>query len=210
MNNYQFETSELVGAEIDLFVETFNELKKRLPVEFDNDHKLNFQGFELFNHYVSFKIMATIRIERPNSNVHVNFTKVSFCNYHTGHSQTVYTPTVSNMQAWTVATLNKDFGHVIIKQETIIDTITDLITHTELKFPDDKHFSKKFYVLAADHDKALSAMTFAFRNALLDMVADDMLIEIIGKQLIIGNQKPIEPEQTVKMAALADKVAALR
>ncbi len=210
MNNIPFETAGLVGSEIDLFLETYNHLKMQLPVKFDHDKVINFDGFELFSHYTGYKVMASMAIDHSNGNAQVAFTKVGFPGYHTGYSQMVYRPNIYEMQAWIVATLNKDFGHVIIKQETLTDRITDLITHTELKFDDDKHFNKQFYVLASDHDKALSAMNFNFRNAVLDISTNDFLIEIIGNQLIIGNQKPINPEKTLCLAAFADKMIALR
>jgi hypothetical protein len=76
-----------------------------------------------------------------------------------------------------------------------------------LDFDDDKAFSDTFYVLVNDRYKAESAMNRDFRNVIMDMRHEDVIIEIIGHTLIIGHRKPIMPETTIKLAEFVARIA---
>jgi hypothetical protein len=112
-------------------------------------------------------------------------------------------------QLWAFVKLKKDFGRILIRHETLTDKIVELIHPIELDFADDKHFSEKFYVVTNDKDKALLAMNWNFRNAVMDMHADWM-VEIVNNHLLVYNNRTINAEETVQLVEFAGKIASLR
>jgi hypothetical protein len=99
---------------------------------------------------------------------------------------------------------------VIIRTETFVDKLKELLLPLELDFKEDKPFSKRFYVLTDDKDKAANAMTQPFRDAVMSIKETDFIIEIFEHTLIIGNRKPILPEHACYLAEFVTKVAAIK
>ena len=95
----------------------------------------------------------------------------------------------------------------LIRPETLTDKLIELVHPVELDFDDDKAFSDTFYVLVNDRYKAESAMNRDFRNVVMDMRHEDVVIEIINHTLIIGNRKPVMPETTLKLAEFVARTA---
>ena len=113
-------------------------------------------------------------------------------------------------QVWGFVKLKKDFGRVLIRRETFADRIVGLVHPVELKFTDDKPFNNKFYVLANDSEKALNAFTWNFRNVIMGIDDGDIIIEILGDLLIIGNGKYPNAGQISNIAEIAGNIASLR
>jgi hypothetical protein len=180
----------------------FEALKTDFDAEFDDEVQLTFDGFELFTRYLNYGILMAIKVSGFNRCCHLTFTGVDQVRGGQISSDHIH----SDRQNWIIANLNRDFGHVIIKHPTLLDKLMNLLTHTELKFNDDQDFHDRFHVLASDHTKASLAITPAFRNAVTDFAYDDMIIEIVGKKMIIGNLKTFTAENAVAMVLLADKI----
>jgi len=92
----------------------------------------------------------------------------------------------------------------------LVDKILNMVQHVQLQFKDDIAFSKEFYVVANDVEKATCAMTAPFRQALRDIKIDDFIIEIVGNTLIIGNVQLVNPHQTVYLADFASKLSMIK
>jgi hypothetical protein len=58
--------------------------------------------------------------------------------------------------------------------------------------------------------KASAAMNWNFRNVIMEINDEDIVIEIVNDKLIIGNNKWPDAEQTVYIAEIAGKIASLR
>ncbi len=113
-------------------------------------------------------------------------------------------------QVWGFVKLKKDFGRVLIRRETFADKIVGLVHHVELKFADDQPFNNKFYVLANDSEKALNALNWSFRNVIMGIDDEDIIIEILGDLLIIGNGKYPDAAQISNIAEIAGNITSLR
>jgi hypothetical protein len=113
-------------------------------------------------------------------------------------------------QVWGFVKLKKDFGRILIRRETFADRIVGLVHHVELKFTDDKPFNNKFYVLANDSEKAVNALNWNFRNIIMAIDDVDIIIEILGDMLIIGNGKYPNAAQISNIAEIAGNISSLR
>jgi len=105
--------------------------------------------------------------------------------------------------------LKKDFGHVLIKPESFLDKLQEWIQPMELDFEDDPEFSRKFYVMTDEKEKAALAMDSDFRKAILEISESDFLIEIRDSQLVIGNRKTVEPESATVFAGFLNRISAV-
>jgi hypothetical protein len=99
---------------------------------------------------------------------------------------------------------------MVIRRETMVDKLLNLIHPTEMHFKDDPSFSRKINAIADDKAKASRAMTKAFRNILTEIKANDFLIEIVNSTLVIGNIEPIDPGQTIYLAEVASKLSRVK
>jgi len=98
---------------------------------------------------------------------------------------------------------------VLIRRETLTDKIIELIHPVELDFAEDKAFSDTFYVLVNDRDKAASAIDRNFRNVVMDIRHEELLIEIVEHSLIIGNDEPVSPERAIYLAEFVVRIASM-
>ena len=113
-------------------------------------------------------------------------------------------------QVWAFARLPKDFGHLIIRLETLRDRIGEYFQPLELDFPDDKDFCKRFYVLAKDEKKAKSLFTSSFRELLKQLKVRTFQMEIKDDFIIIGDEKHLGNDEGVALAAFAYNLSELR
>jgi len=205
-NNLPFDTIGLKDEDIQAFLITLDHLKSGFKAEFDGDFEFGIAGFDVFSNYQSINFKYAIDVSGDLDNSHITFPQIEYKFVgHKGGSHTAI-----EYQVWGIATLKKDFGHVIIKQETFIDKIIELIHPIELDFEDDKPFNQKFFVVTNDKEKAKLAMNPAFRNAIMEIDVDDFEIEIVNKDLVIGNRKPIDPETAFSFAKFLTKVSSLQ
>jgi hypothetical protein len=103
--------------------------------------------------------------------------------------------------------LKNDFGHVLIKAETLLDKIHELINPIEVKFPNDPEFNKRFYVVTDNIEKVKSNFTKQFMAYLSKNLNEDFLIEILGNKLIIGNRKIIEAKTAIGFVDFMDQLS---
>lgn len=193
----------LEEAEIESFIDNYEILKKKFQATFREPIKLDIEKFHSSKEYVSCEIRESIELSLNLTECFVHYVDVEY--EHIGSKGARYRST--EFHCWGSVVLKKDFGHVLIKHETLSDKIQDFIRPIELDFPEDKLFSKKFYVLASDKLKAEMAISASFRELLLSLEQNDLFVEIIGQQLIIGNRKLMEPEDTLQIATFISKVS---
>lgn len=202
MNNYPFDTVALTSDIIDWYNDTYTTLKSRFGIQLTYNINFQLEQFEVFRNYISVNIRGSFVIKRDNNNdCYILFVEaVSRVAGRHGITD------VSKYQVWALAYLKNNFGRVLIRRETLADKIIELVHPVELDFDEDKPFSDTFYVLINDRDKAIRAIDRNFRNAVMDVRADNFEIEVVEHSLIIGNNDPISAEKTIHMAEFITRI----
>ena len=186
-------------------LEVYNNLKNNFTTAFDPGFSFNFKEFESFSYNEITSFGPVISVSRPFNSFYLIFVEVNYIISPGRYSSGIHT----DFQVWGVLFLKNDYGHILIKPETLLDKIHDLINPSELNFEDDKEFSKKFYVVTNDKSKAESRLSKDFRNQIKNISAKDFIIEIIGNKLIIGNKKTPHSKSAAEFAGFMNAVAAI-
>lgn len=153
-----------------------------MQIEICKQTDINLSHFAQFeNNYIQ-SIEPAFKIKKGVKEFHLCFCDIA---YSFGKS-----PGIA-IQCWGTILLNEDFGHIQIRPETFLDKAKELIHHIELDISNDKAFSDKFFVLTNDPDKTLLQLNPTFRQLIKDIRSKEFSIEIIGNQLIIGNEKEL-------------------
>ncbi|MDD4968728.1 MAG: hypothetical protein PHT07_04795 [Paludibacter sp.] len=99
---------------------------------------------------------------------------------------------ISEYEIIGLAFLNKNYGKVLIRPETIEDKINDLFSHIDIDFDFDKDFSKKYCVLA--NNEALLRLNISKQFIETINENNDLEIEIDDNILIVRLRKQFTPE----------------
>jgi hypothetical protein len=196
--NHSFDTVGLTSDQIDIFQETYDALKARFRMEATGEINFHLPDFEVFRGNTEINLKGSFVIKNSRTDCYILFVEI----YDVKRRGTKYPHTAGYYEyhTWALAYLKKDFGRVLIRPETLADKLIELVHPVELDFEDDKAFSDTFYVLVNDRWKADIAMDRNFRNVVMDMRHEDVLIEIIDHTLIIGHNRPVSPDASVQLA----------
>jgi hypothetical protein len=205
MSQQPFSTEGLNQDEIEVFSDTYITLRSFCDARFLEEITLdiNLDNFECLNEYDRFGITELIQV---GENAYIAITDVNYTfagNKGARHS-------VNQYEAWGVAALHNNFGHVFIKPEGFKEKLIELIKPMELDFEEDPAFSKRFYVLAKDQQKAIRHINPSFRTALLNAGLKNFALEIHQNMLLIGNNKYLNPADAENFARFVQKVAQIR
>ena len=203
--DYPFDTVNLNSETIDTFDDTYKLLKSKFRIEHTGDIDFHLEDFEVFKDCDNVNVKGSYAIKNARTDCYILFVEI----HKIKRSGTKLPERYDDYeyQSWALAYLKKDCGRALIRPETLADKLIDLVPPVELDFDDDKAFSDTFYVLVNDRYKAESAMSRDFRNVVMDMRHEDVVIEIINHTLIIGHRKPIMPETTLKLAEFIVRLA---
>jgi len=196
--NYPFDTVGLTSDQIDIFQETYDALKARFRIELTGDINFHLPDFQVFKGYADVNLKGSYVIKGARTDCYMLFVEI----HDITQRGKRYTAAADyyEYQTWALAYLKKDFGRVMIRPETLADKLIELVHPVELDFDDDKAFSDTFYVLVNDRWKADIGMDRNFRNVVMDIRHEDVLIEVIDHTLIIGHNRPVSPEASVLLA----------
>ncbi|TSD66158.1 hypothetical protein FFF34_001790 [Inquilinus sp. KBS0705] len=205
MNTFLFDTVGLTDEHIDEFDATCRELKDNYRVEIPGDIDFQLEQFEAFRHYQNINIRDVFALKKLCGDSYMLFLEmdVKAGNHKVPITHHYYQP-------WALTYLKHDFGRVLIRHETLVDKVLEVIHPIELDFKEDRPFSRRFYVLTDDRHKAETAMTQEFRDAVMAIKDNDIVIEIIEHTLIIGNRKPIAPKHACYLAEFVARVSAIK
>jgi hypothetical protein len=198
-------TIGLTTDETERFQETYKALRAELTIELTGHIDFHLEDFEVFKHYKELNLRESYAIKHYDNDGYVLFIEACY-NAATPKRGIKH---CREYQTWGLAYLKKDFGRVMIRLETLADKLIELIHPVELDFDEDKAFSDTFYVLVNDHQKAVASMDRNFRNVVMDVRADDFVIEIINHTVIIGTHKPVSPENTLHMAEFVARICSV-
>jgi len=208
MEKLPFDTTNLDADDMQALEVSYKAIKENFKVSLTHDDVINLKGFDVFNNYPNATIGGTLLINHPESGCYLTYVKIKTA-IKTGQGPGAGI-SYYKCQLWASATLRNDFGRVIIRKETLVDKILNLVHPVELHFKDDPTFSSRFYVVANDQEKATRAMTGNFRAAVMNIQLSDFIIEIVNSTLIIGSDQLITPEQAVYLADFASKLSIVK
>jgi hypothetical protein len=203
--DYPFDTINLSSETIDTFDDTYKLLKSKFRIEHTGDIDFHLEDFEAFKDCNSVNLKGSYVIKNARTDCYILFVEIHKVKRTSSKPPQLYD--YYEYQSWALAYLKKDCGRALIRPETLADKLIELVHPVELDFDDDKAFSDTFYVLVNDRYKAESAMNRDFRNVVMDMRHEDVVIEIINHTLIIGHHRPIMPETTLKLAEFVVRLA---
>src|ERR1700744_83644 len=205
MNNYPFDSTGLGTEEIDRLQDTYNTLKTRFNIQLTGHINFNLEQFEIFKPYLDINLRDSYVIKQANNDCYVLFVETHFKSKDTKGQITDH----YECQTWALAYLKQDFSRVMIRRETLADKIIELIHPIELDFAEDIAFSDTFYVVVNDLQKAVAGINRNFRNAVMDVRADDFVIEIVDHTLIIGSRKPMAADKAIHLAEFVARLASI-
>ncbi|HEX7847986.1 MAG TPA: hypothetical protein VF476_19440 [Chitinophagaceae bacterium] len=205
MQQFPFPTEGLKEDEIELFNDIHTQLRSFCDARFVEGLTIGFdaRNFECLGGYDNFSLYQVIQL---SDNAYLTIVDVSYSS-NTGKSMRHH---VNEFEAWGIAVLQNDFGHAFIKQEGLKEKLLDLFRSVELDIPEDHRFSKEFYVLAKDKEKAIRSLTPAFRETLLNAGLKDFALEIHQNILLVGNNTYLRVEDAESFAKFVLAVSALR
>lgn len=206
MKNLPFDTTDTDADDIRALEDIYTSLKENYTIGLPIQTDIQLNQFEIFSNYPGAHIGGTLLINHPEMGCYLIFVKVPT------HIQNGRGPSINyhKYQVWAYVTLRNDFGRVLIKQETFIDRLLNLVHPVELKFEDDPIFNKNFYVVANEQHKALNAITQDFRNAIKDIRLQNFIIEIVNTSLLIGSIELINPQKTMELSAIASNLSTIK
>ena len=204
MTALPYSNIDLTGEEAENILLIFNNLQSKFNVSFKMDFAFSFENFSLFKNYLDHSIGPVIEVRHNENLFYITFTQVS---YKINSASRFPVSATKEYQTWCVLPLNRQYGHVLLKTETIFDKIHELIHPIEIDFKDDTDFSKQFYVLANDELMARSLLNSQFRSCLKDLQVKDLWMEVSFDKLVVGNKKRIEMSTALEMVDLLDKIS---
>ncbi|HWD87530.1 MAG TPA: hypothetical protein VG367_05340 [Mucilaginibacter sp.] len=196
--NYPFDAAGLTSEQIDLYQETYDTLKSKFRLEVTGDIDFHLPDFEVFRGNTEVNLKGSFVIKNSRTDCYVLFVEVYDVRSH--GNKYPKTSGYYEYHTWALAYLKKDFGRVLIRPETLVDKLIELVHPVELDFEEDKAFSDTWYVLTNDRWKAEAAMNRDFRNVVMDVRHDHVVIEIIDHTLIIGHNRPASPDASLQLA----------
>lgn len=196
MKEAEFDLLGLEATEKILFQETFDKLNASFDLHIESNYKFNFKNFSIFNEYEDYYTRDAFKIVQANSYSHVTFTEVSY-SFAGGRSGEI---SGREIQVWGIVNLNFDYGKILVQPETLFLKIQELINPIEIDFEEDKKFSKRYYLLASDKEKARRFFKPEVRKIFLELSGNDYFIEINNNVLIIGNKKRVHPLHGLEIA----------
>ena len=206
MDKLPFDTTNIDADDAQALEATYEALKAKFKIAITEDDIIDIKKFDVFGNYNDISVGGTLLINHPESGCYLTFVKVKTqVPNGRGPAMNYY-----KYQVWASAILRNDFGRMVIRRETVADKILNLVHPTEIQFKDDPSFNKRFNAVANDKVKASRAMTKAFRNILMEIKENDLVIEIVNSTLVIGNMQPVDPRQTIYLAEVASKLSRVK
>ncbi len=103
-----------------------------------------------------------------------------------------------------LAILNRDYGKVFIRPETLADKISELFDQAEIDFESEPEFSSKYYLLADNEERLRKTISPHFLRTISKY--DDLEIEIQGKALVVRLRKVFTPEIGKQIAEFVGEI----
>ena len=200
---FPFSTFDMSIDEAQRLFAIYTKLKDAFSVEVDHEFNLPFASFETFR---SNGLNDRGTVFKINNGYRPFF--LCFPEIQDWLRNSKYSPGASvEFQPRGYYKLKEDFGHVLIRTETFLDKIHELINPVELDFEDDKAFSRHFFVVTSDKLKAQLKINSTFRELIKQISLGEIIIEIKGNELLIGDKKIISEERVLAFTEFLNKLS---
>lgn len=212
MMELPFDLTNINVAEVDNLEATYAALQGKFELDISTPANPKLNSFDSIRRYdnvnakISYNEGGILRVLTPANECYLVFIKIRhFIKRHRLPDELAF-----NYRVLGLVRQQKDFGRALIRKETLTDRMMNVIHPVELKFDDDQAFSRNFYTVANDAEKAGKAMDRNFRSALMDIEIGDYFIEANEKEMLIGIDEWLSPENAIKAAEIGCKLAAVR
>jgi hypothetical protein len=206
MKNIPFDSTGLEPSEIETLLKTYQRLRSKFSVTFGRSGGgLHFKRYNLLKDYSKISIRENIEFALHDFKCYLYVFNVEYIWIGARGAR----HTELENQFYGVVNLNKDFGHVLIRKESITDKISELFTPMEVDFETDSEFSRQFYVVAEDKDKAKSGIDANFRKAVLGIRCKNILIEIVNNQLVIATKTVLNTHNALEFVKFMKAIAVI-
>ena len=200
---FPFNTFDMSSDQAQSLFDIYTKLSTKYSVTVDNDFIFDVSKFVTFSNNDLNDHGPVFRINIHTRSFFLCFPQLL---YRVGGGR--YSPgTQIEYQAWGYYELTENFGHVLIKSETFLDKIHDLFNPIDLDFEADSEFSKRFLVITNDKSKALLKLNSKFRDLVKSIQLKEVILEINGNQLVIGEKKVISENSTLIFAEFLDTLS---
>ena len=179
------------------------DLKFRFTYSENGKLSIPFKKFFLLKDYSKITPYKTINVQSSAGACYLSFIKVQYSYTPGRHS----TGIANELQAYVFVKLPKNFGHAIIKRETVMNKIMELFQPLETDFEADKSFSRKFYVLAKDKDKGRELLNQRFRDEVKRIENADPYIECLNDLLLVSNKKGVADDTLFDLIEFGKRVS---
>ncbi len=203
MSELPFFTFGMQPEDVDAIIAIYDQVKEPYSAKFNQKFSADFSPFEIFGKNLLHEEAQVLELNNQSRSFHLAFLEMKYDVYSGKYN----TGSASEIQSWGMLNLGQDFGHIVIREETLIDKIHELINPIELDFEEDPAFSKRFFVLTDDKDKAFRFLNQSMRFLIMSLPEDHILIEVVGNQLLIGNKKIVQKEFALSAINFMDKAS---
>ena len=190
---FPFSTFDMSTDEAQRLFDIYTRLKDSYSVEVDHEFNLPFASFETFRSNGLNDQGSVFKINNGHRPFFLCFPEIKDWLRNSRYSPG---PSIE-FQPWGFYKLKEDYGHILIRTETFLDKIHELINPIELDFEDDKTFSRRFFVVTNDKLKAQLKITNTFRELIKQISLNEIIIEIKGDELLIGDKKVISEDRVL-------------
>src|SRR4029077_7250015 len=142
MSTLPFSTLNLQSHEVDAISNIYKHLERTFEVCYDTNFTYNFSTLEIFTHR-EITTGPTVTITNDHQSFDLVFLQVG---YSYSYARKYSFGLTHEYQTWGFITLKKDFGHILIKPETLLDKLHEFLNPLEVDFPDDPDFNTGYYV----------------------------------------------------------------
>ncbi|HEU4471926.1 MAG TPA: hypothetical protein VFR58_12620 [Flavisolibacter sp.] len=195
----------ITKEEKEIFDDVLDNIRSRFTYDEDSGPAVPFIKYALLQDYSGIIPYKTVKVQSPGGVCCLSLVKVQY-SYTSGKHGTGIG---SYLQAYVFIELPKAFGHTIIKRETIMNKIMELFQPLEIDFEDDRDFSREFYVLAKDKDKARELMTRRFRDAVREIKGADPYIECLNDYMLVTNKRGVADDSLNSLIGFGIRISSL-
>lgn len=100
--------------------------------------------------------------------------------------------------------LRKSFGQTLIRKETVLDKIEELLNPMELDFPDHKAFSQKYYVLTDDEDLLKSSLDEKLKDYLVER--KNLSVEFHNRACVFRHATAADIVESIRLCEIGFKL----
>jgi hypothetical protein len=181
-------TFGLREEEVLLFKYFYDFLSQKYGAEIVDELEIPFSQMELFRYYKSTEHRQSLKVNGKFGCAYFSILEIEY--WHNVYRRDAPSSTLE-YQIWGIVELQENFGHTVLRHETLEDKLEELFRPIEVKFPEDRVFNREFYILSKDEMKAHKFFNEKLRTQITDVEIDDLRLEVLNGTVMISDGKNI-------------------